>query len=97
MRPPSAKGTHPTPEGGHRRLERAARRPLSVLTTTAQGEGALQGAAHDYQIARPFETSFAFSRFESIEAVAPRNVSLLVGGRVQRVARHLSTSSRCSC
>ena len=44
--------------------------PLEVpseFTTAAMAEGAIEGSASDYQVASPYATGFAFSRFNAAE------------------------------
>jgi len=41
------------------------------FTTSAMAEGALEGTAEMYQVASPFATEFAFSRFHAAREVAP--------------------------
>ena len=53
-----------------------------VIVTKAQGEGALEGLAQDYEIdpANPFSTKFKYSRFGlANQRVPPRDVSKLSG------------------
>ena len=38
--------------------------PSGHLTTSAQAEGAIEGAARDYQLRSAHDTRFAFSRFD---------------------------------
>ena len=52
------------------------------FTTSAMGEGAIEGVAQDYEMADKFGTDFAFSRFGKAFA-APRNVSALSGTKVK--------------
>ena len=60
-----------------------ARRGIGgVITTRAQGEGAIEGTAEMYRLRRPFDTNFSFSRFGAVKPWGARNVSqLLVRGR----------------
>eukprot|EP00326_Haptolina_ericina_P032632 CAMPEP_0181252516 /NCGR_PEP_ID=MMETSP1096-20121128/47512_1 /TAXON_ID=156174 ORGANISM="Chrysochromulina ericina, Strain CCMP281" /NCGR_SAMPLE_ID=MMETSP1096 /ASSEMBLY_ACC=CAM_ASM_000453 /LENGTH=281 /DNA_ID=CAMNT_0023350291 /DNA_START=295 /DNA_END=1140 /DNA_ORIENTATION=+ len=51
---------------------------LAEVTTSAMGEGAIEGVAAQYEMADTFATSFAFSRFRKTSA-PPRNVSELTG------------------
>merc|ERR1711920_50995 len=54
-----------------------------VVVTKAMGEGAIEGAADDYEIRTedgPFSPNFKFSRFWAV-AAAPRNTSALTGTR----------------
>ena len=45
------------------------RYPLKgAFETSAQAEGAIEGSAADYEVARPYSTAFAFSRFNGKEA-----------------------------
>ena len=55
------------------------------VTTTAMGEGAVEGVAEQYEMPSGFATDFAFSRFGSTSA-SPRNVSALSGVKVKRSA-----------
>ena len=52
-------------------------------TTTAMGEGAIEGTHTDYKMHHKFSTVFAYSRFGK-RAAAPRNVAELGGKRVER-------------
>jgi hypothetical protein len=52
------------------------------FTTSANGEGAIEGKAADYKMFGKFETNFAFSRFGKKSAL-PRNISTLTGKKVQ--------------
>jgi len=52
------------------------------VSTSAMGEGAIEGVAKDYEMADKFGTRFAFSRFGKASA-APRNVSALSGMKVK--------------
>eukprot|EP00316_Scyphosphaera_apsteinii_P011309 CAMPEP_0119338046 /NCGR_PEP_ID=MMETSP1333-20130426/95236_1 /TAXON_ID=418940 /ORGANISM="Scyphosphaera apsteinii, Strain RCC1455" /LENGTH=762 /DNA_ID=CAMNT_0007349231 /DNA_START=68 /DNA_END=2356 /DNA_ORIENTATION=- len=55
-------------------------------TTSAQGEGAIEGNVRDYEISGgSFGTAFHFDRFDASAAV-PRDVSLLSGKRVTSAA-----------
>jgi hypothetical protein len=51
-----------------------------IVTTHAQGEGAIEGVAEMYRVKRPFDTKFAFSNFGATSA-QPRNVSQIRGRR----------------
>ena len=53
------------------------------VTTSAMGEGAIEGADEQYAMPSKFATEFAFSRFGRHSA-APRNVSTLNGIKVKR-------------
>ena len=50
-------------------LERHGKKDLypfsGSYTTSAQAEGAIEGSASDYQVASPYATDFAFSRFNA--------------------------------
>ena len=50
------------------------------ITTTAMGEGGIEGTADDYVISRanPFSTSFKFSRY-GLTSAPPRDATLLTG------------------
>jgi len=50
------------------------------ITTTAMGEGGIEGTAGDYVISRtnPFSTSFKFSRY-GLTSAPPRDTTLLTG------------------
>ena len=50
----------------------------SESTTSAQGEGAIEGTIHDYRVADQFATDFKFSRFDAT-AAKPRDVTKLTG------------------
>ena len=57
-----------------------ARRGIGgVITTRAQGEGAIEGTAEMYRVRRPFDTNFAFSRFGAVTPWGARNVSQVRG------------------
>jgi hypothetical protein len=56
---------------------------LREVTTSAMGEGAIEGVAAQYAMADKFDTHFAFSRYGKISA-PPRNVSALSGKIVDR-------------
>ena len=47
-----------------------------MVITTAQGEGAIEGAVADYVVDSPFSTAFAFGRFSASEA-PPRQLHVL--------------------
>ena len=55
----------------------------NVVTTSAMGEGAIEGVAADYEMASKFATAFKYSRFGLAEAKA-RDVSKLSGEKVAR-------------
>ena len=65
-----------------------------VFTTTAMGEGAIEGSVADYEVQAPFETSFRFGRF-SAERAPPRDVSELSAPRGARkpMARASATAA----
>ena len=50
-----------------------------VITTRAQGEGAIEGTAEMYRVQRPFETDFAFSRFGALVPFGVRNMTQIRG------------------
>lgn len=52
-------------------LTSARRKKGGTVTTSAMGEGALEGSANMYLLPHPFETNFTFSRF-SIALAKPR-------------------------
>ena len=54
-------------------------------TTTAMGEGAIEGTAADYEVQDKYSTAFAYSRFGK-KAAAPRNVGILKGKMFERNA-----------
>jgi hypothetical protein len=54
----------------------------NVVTTSAMGEGAIEGDASDYEMASKYATDFKFSRWGKIEA-KPRDVSQLTGQKVK--------------
>jgi hypothetical protein len=57
----------------------AARKGVGGLVTTrANGEGAIEGHAEMYRVDHPFDTGGAFSRFGARSA-APRNITLMRG------------------
>jgi len=72
-----------------------------VMTTTAQGEGALEGGLHDYLLRGPFEDpSPKFSRFDARAPVGRRQVGRLGGSRRALGSAHrraLSHTSSCTC
>ena len=47
-----------------------------TVTTSAKGEGAIEGTAEMYRLQRPFDTAFAFCRFGARSA-RPRNVTAM--------------------
>ena len=53
------------------------------FTTSAMGEGAIEGTAKDYEMADKFSTDFKFSRW-GLKVAEPRNVSTLTGVNVKR-------------
>ena len=53
----------------------------NVVTTSAMGEGAIEGVAADYEMASKFATAFKFSRF-GLEEAKPRDASKLGGEKV---------------
>jgi len=55
------------------------------ITTTAMGEGAIEGIAADYEVASKFATDFKYSRWGKMVA-APRDVAKLTGRKIPRVA-----------
>lgn len=59
------------------------------VTTSAMGEGAIEGLAADYKMSYKFATSFAFSRYDKLVA-APRDAATLTG--VKKVVKQLPTS-----
>lgn len=52
----------------------------SLVVTTAQGEGAIEGTWEDYVVAGPFETAFKYTRFSVTEG-KPRDVAKLSGAK----------------
>merc|ERR1711967_107020 len=52
------------------------------FTTSAMGEGAIEGKASDYEMSDKFGTEFRFARFGKTSA-APRNVGELSGKKIQ--------------
>jgi len=57
----------------------------AVTTTTAQGEGAIEGVIADYKVATSFATEFAYSRFGKL-AAKPRDTTKLTGIRKSKKA-----------
>jgi hypothetical protein len=53
----------------------------NTVTTSAMGEGAIEGEASDYEVPSKFATEFKFSRFGLTEA-KPRDTSKLTGEKV---------------
>jgi hypothetical protein len=53
----------------------------NTVTTSAMGEGAIEGVAADYEMASKFATTFKFSRF-GLEEAKPRDASKLGGEKV---------------
>lgn len=53
------------------------------ITTSAMGEGAIEGVAAQYKMTSKFATEFAFSRFGKTSAL-PRNVSAMSGRKIPR-------------
>jgi hypothetical protein len=47
-----------------------------IFTTTAQGEGAIEGTVADYEVPSPFATEFKYGRFDAASA-PPRDTSKL--------------------
>ena len=41
---------------------------FAQVTTSAQGEGAIEGVYTDYQITSPFDTNFKYGRFDAVAA-----------------------------
>jgi hypothetical protein len=62
------------------------------FTTTAMGEGAIEGVVSDYAMAGKFATAFKFSRF-GLVAAAPRSVTALSGKRIAPLAFGDKTAS----
>jgi len=62
------------------------------FSTSAQAEGAIEGAAGDYKLGSSFATNFKFSRFDAVKA-APRNLSTLVGRKFAVPAGTANTAS----
>ena len=54
----------------------ARTRAGGTVTTQAHGEGAIEGSWEVYQVRRPFDTAFAFSRF-GLRSAMSRNVTAL--------------------
>lgn len=52
------------------------------FTTSAMGEGAIEGKGEDYEVASKYDTEFAFSRFGKTFA-KPRDASKLTGEKVK--------------
>ncbi len=52
---------------------------ISIGIARAQAQGALEGGEKDYEVAHPFATGFAYSRFAARRARAPRDVQGLAG------------------
>ena len=62
----------------------AARRHAGgIITTRSNAQGGIEGQLSDYRVSDPFETRFAYSRFDAA-AAAPRNTSKL-DGRKRRI------------
>jgi len=53
----------------------------NTVTTSAMGEGAIEGVAADYEMASKFATAFKFARF-GLEEAKPRDASKLSGEKV---------------
>jgi len=64
----------------------------SVVVTSAQGEGAIEGTISDYVLSDPFSTMFKYKRWASLQAL-PRDVSLLAGGKHSRSERKSKMAS----
>ena len=83
-------------------LERHGKKDLypfsGSYTTSAQAEGAIDGTASDYQVASPYATDFAFSRFNAARG-APASAEATGGvdassiDRIADPAAHLSSQS----
>jgi len=63
----------------------------SEMTTSAQGEGAIEGHISDYKMAGPFATHFKYTRFD-LESAKPRDASKLTGIKRARVSGHNVTA-----
>ena len=63
-----------------------------VVTTSAMGEGAIEGGASDYEMASKYATDFKFSRFGLTEA-KPRDATKLSGQKVKKVGDAKATSA----
>tara|TARA_B110001452_G_scaffold69057_1_gene55660 strand:- start:1013 stop:1435 length:423 start_codon:yes stop_codon:yes gene_type:complete len=57
-----------TDDGAATNRERRADDHRPLVTTRAQGEGALEGDAHDYRMLTAHGSDFAFSRFDAVRA-----------------------------
>jgi len=53
------------------------------ITTSAMGEGAIEGVADDYEVLGKFDTAFKFSRW-GLSTAQPRDSSQLTGDKVKR-------------
>jgi hypothetical protein len=53
------------------------------ITTSAMGEGAIEGVAADYEVVSKFSADFKFSRW-GLTAAKPRNATALAGMKVSR-------------
>jgi hypothetical protein len=62
------------------------------FTTSAMGEGAIEGTAKDYEMADKFATDFKFSRW-GLKVAKPRNVSTLTGVKVKRAQKSPGTAA----
>ena len=58
------------------------------FTTSAMGEGAIEGTAEDYEMADKLSTDFKFCRW-GLKVAKPRNVSTLTGVKVKRTQTSL--------
>ena len=64
----------------------------NVVTTSAMGEGAIEGQASDYEMASKYATEFKFSRFGLTEA-KPRDATKLTGHRVGAASKAASAGA----
>ena len=53
------------------------------ITTSAMGEGAIEGVADDYEVLGKFDTAFKFSRW-GLSTAQPRDSSKLTGDKIKR-------------
>ena len=64
----------------------------NTVTTSAMGEGAIEGEASDYEMASKYATDFKFSRFGLTEA-KPRDATKLTGQKVGAAAKAASAGA----
>lgn len=66
---------------------------MSVVTTSAQAEGGLEGTWTDYIVASPYSTHFKYSRYSGKPAPA-RDIAKLTGRKAKRVGDKAADASK---